>query len=48
VHLFIHPIVVGRGQRLFREDGPQIPLAVATSELFPTGVLSVRYRVVTD
>lgn len=48
VHLFIHPIVVGRGQRLFREDGPQIPLAVVTSEVFPTGVLSVRYRVVTD
>ena len=22
-HLFIHPIVVGRGQRLFREDGPR-------------------------
>jgi dihydrofolate reductase len=48
LHLMIHPIVVGHGQRLFPESGPQIPLAVASSELFPTWVLSVRYRVVTQ
>ncbi len=48
VHLFIHPIVVGHGQRLFQEDGPRIPLAIAASDVFPTGVLSVRYRVVTN
>jgi dihydrofolate reductase len=48
LHLFIHPIVVGHGQRLFAEQGPQLPLAVAHSEVFPTGVISIRYRTVTD
>jgi dihydrofolate reductase len=45
VHLFVHPIVVGHGRRLFAEDGPQVPLALTASEVFPTGVLSLRYRV---
>ena len=45
LHLFIHPIVVGHGRRLFADDGPQVPLAVTGSELFPTGTWSVRYRV---
>jgi dihydrofolate reductase len=44
LHLMIHPIVVGHGRRLFADDGPQIPLKVASSETFPTGVLSVRFR----
>jgi dihydrofolate reductase len=46
LHLFIHPIVVGRGRRLFPDSGSQIPLEVASSEVFPTGVWSVRFRVV--
>jgi dihydrofolate reductase len=46
LHLFIHPVVVGTGRRLFPETGPSIPLAVTSSEVFPTGVLSLRYRVV--
>ncbi len=45
LHLFIHPVVVGTGRRLFPEAGPRTPLAVTSSEVFPTGVLSVRYRV---
>lgn len=44
LHLMIHPIVVGHGRRLFADNGPQVPLTVATSETFPTGVLSVRFR----
>ena len=45
LHLFIHPIVVGHGRRLFPEQGSQLPLTVASSEVFPTGVWSVRFRV---
>lgn len=44
LHLMIHPIVVGHGRRLFADNSPQVPLTVATSETFPTGVLSVRFR----
>ena len=44
LHLMIHPIVVGHGRRLFSDEGPQIPLTVVSSETFPTGVLSVRFR----
>jgi len=44
LHLLIHPTVVGRGERLFEADGPQIPLEVASSEVLSRGVLSVRYR----
>ena len=44
LHLLIHPIVVGHGRRLFEDNGPQLPLSVVSSETFPTGVLSVRYR----
>lgn len=45
LHLLIHPIVVGRGRRLFPDQGVQIPFTVASSEVFPTGVWSVRLRV---
>ena len=45
LHLFIHPIVVGTGRRLLADNGPQVSLTVASSDTFPTGVLSVRYHV---
>jgi dihydrofolate reductase len=40
--LMIHPIVVGKGQRLF-EDSPTHPLELKHNEAFETGVLYVRY-----
>jgi dihydrofolate reductase len=40
--LLVHPIVVGRGQRLF-EETPTLPLRLLGSETFKTGVLNVRY-----
>ncbi|GAA0952696.1 dihydrofolate reductase family protein [Nonomuraea longicatena] len=40
--LFVHPIAVGQGQRLF-EDTPTYPLTLVTSETFQTGVLSLTY-----
>jgi dihydrofolate reductase len=42
LHLLVHPVVVGKGLRLF-EDSPQIPLKVLSSETFTTGVLYVVY-----
>jgi dihydrofolate reductase len=43
LRLLVHPIVVGHGKRLF-DDGEQVPLALADSKVFSTGVLSLTYR----
>ncbi|MEO3796594.1 dihydrofolate reductase family protein [Nonomuraea sp. B10E15] len=42
LHLLVHPIAVGRGQRLF-EDTPTHPLKLVKSETFETGVLNLTY-----
>jgi dihydrofolate reductase len=44
ISLFVHPIVVGTGRRLFEDDGPQIPLTLADSTPFSTGVVHQIYR----
>jgi dihydrofolate reductase len=45
LHLFIHPLVVGAGERLFEAGGPRVPLTVLKSETFDSGVIHVEYRV---
>jgi dihydrofolate reductase len=40
--LLVHPIAVGKGQRLF-EDTPTVPLTLLSSEALPSGVLYLRY-----
>jgi dihydrofolate reductase len=40
--LLVHPIAVGRGQRLF-EDTPTVPLTLLSSEALSSGVLHLRY-----
>jgi dihydrofolate reductase len=42
LHLLVHPIAVGHGQRLF-EDTPTYPLELTKSETFTTGVLYLTY-----
>ncbi|KAF0848435.1 dihydrofolate reductase family protein [Nocardia caishijiensis] len=42
LHLLVHPIAVGKGDRLF-EDGTTIPLRLLSSETFETGVLHLVY-----
>lgn len=43
LRLLVHPIVVGHGKRLF-DEGDQIPLTLADSKTFSTGVLSLTYQ----
>ena len=43
LRLLVHPIVVGHGKRLF-DDGEQVPLTLADSKTFSTGVLALTYR----
>ncbi|MEU9113178.1 dihydrofolate reductase family protein [Streptomyces sp. NPDC048483] len=47
LHLLVHPIVVGKGKRLFPE-GDSIPLRLAGSTTLSTGVLSLVYTPDTD
>jgi dihydrofolate reductase len=43
LQLLVHPIVVGRGKRLFEDGSDQIPLNLVKSTTFSTGVLSLTY-----
>ncbi|SEG14557.1 Dihydrofolate reductase [Actinacidiphila yanglinensis] len=43
--LLIDPVVVGHGKRLFRDGMPAIPLTVARSQMFGSGVHHVVYTV---
>ena len=43
LRLLVHPIVVGKGKRLFPDGTPQLGLALTESETLPNGVLSLTY-----
>jgi hypothetical protein len=43
LHLFLHSIVVGTGQRLF-EEGAAIPLKLASSHPLGTGAVHLVYQ----
>jgi dihydrofolate reductase len=43
LHLFVYPVVLGAGIKLFPEGTPQIPLALAAQETFENGVLHLTY-----
>src|SRR6266545_7758095 len=42
LRLLVHPIVVGKGQRLFEDTSTQ-PLQLVSQEIFSTGVLNLTY-----
>ena len=42
--LMVHPIVVGSGKRLFPDGIDRIPLKLASSQTFSTGVVSLMYQ----
>jgi dihydrofolate reductase len=44
LNLLVHPIVLGRGRRLFEDGGTRIPLALVGSRPLSTGVVSAVYR----
>ncbi|MFF5701076.1 dihydrofolate reductase family protein [Streptomyces sp. NPDC012794] len=43
LQLLVHPVVLGKGMRLFEEGGPAVPLELLSSEAFGTGVLNLFY-----
>jgi dihydrofolate reductase len=44
LRLMIHPVVVGRGRRLFENGIGEMPLELVASQTFSTGVLDLTYR----
>jgi dihydrofolate reductase len=44
LRLMVHPIVLGRGKRLFEEGGDQKVLELVDSKTFTTGVLYLTYQ----
>ncbi len=44
LRLLVHPIVVGRGKRLFDQEGDQKALKLVESTTFSTGVLYLTYQ----
>jgi dihydrofolate reductase len=43
LHLLVHPIVVGKGKRLFATEGEARGLRLADAQTFSTGVLNLTY-----
>jgi dihydrofolate reductase len=44
LNLMVHPIVLGRGKRLFEEGGAQKALELVDSKTFSTGVVNLTYQ----
>ena len=44
LELLVHPIVVGRGKRLFEDVGERVALKLVDARIFRTGVLHVTYQ----
>ena len=44
LHLTVCPIVLGSGKRLFDDVGGRVPLQLADSQAFPTGVVHLTYQ----
>lgn len=43
LHLLVHPIVLGKGARLYDDLGARLPLKLTASKTFSTGVLALTY-----
>lgn len=43
LHLFLYPLTLGAGQRLFGEDGPGVKLSLLGTETYTSGVIHVTY-----
>jgi dihydrofolate reductase len=46
LHLFVFPLALGSGERLFAGDGSTIKLALTGSDRYASGVVHLSYRLV--
>ena len=47
LHLFVFPLVLGAGRRIFPEASPAAKFAFAGSEAYQSGVVHLAYRLAT-
>jgi len=47
LRLFVHPVVVGSGKRLFEGGGDQVELKLADTHTYKNGVISLTYKPLT-
>ena len=45
LHLFMYPIALGKGRRLFADDGTQAKFALTAADRYDNGVIHLGYRV---
>ncbi len=44
VYLFVYPVALGTGQRLFADGTPTVKFTLAQSEAYENGVVHLAYR----
>ncbi|HEY4996975.1 MAG TPA: dihydrofolate reductase family protein, partial [Solirubrobacteraceae bacterium] len=44
LHLFVYPLALGAGQRLFADGGPPVKLELAQTEAYESGVVHLAYH----
>jgi dihydrofolate reductase len=44
LRLFVHPVVVGSGRRLFDQESDPVELALTDSHAYANGVISLTYK----
>jgi dihydrofolate reductase len=44
LHLFVYPVALGAGEKLFATDGSQVKLALAQADAYDSGVVHLAYR----
>jgi dihydrofolate reductase len=43
LQILVHPLVLGRGQKLFEQEGDRVPLQLLESKTLKTGIVSLTY-----
>jgi dihydrofolate reductase len=43
LHLFVYPVALGSGERLFADDGPQTKFALGATHSYDNGVVHLQY-----
>jgi len=43
LQILVHPLVLGRGQKLFVNEGERVPLTLVDSKTLRTGIVSLTY-----
>ena len=44
LHLFVFPLTLGSGQRLFADGGPKAKMTLAQTDAYDSGVVHLAYR----